>query len=183
VFFQNAGVRAATVVVGGLEQGVADDPGFFNFQVTGDTFLADWQLTNQTSNDFIDAVVIDLGATTSQDDLGNMYTPGVLFDDNSLPSTANGYAGRQGAVQVNVGAPFIINSGEIVPWTDVMNAGDEFVVEEIFYEAFGPGLTSVWRDDTDIVGTDTGPELPEPTSAALLLMAGCGWLARNRPRA
>jgi len=184
VFFQQSGQHNATITAGVAGQGVASDAGFFDFSVSGDTFLAKWELTNTTTFDSIDLVLIDLSSTTSPGDAANPgpHTPGVLFDDNSLPSTLNGFAGRKGAMQVNAGAPFIIMSGEIVPWGDPMNLGDEFVQEEIFYESFGPGLTSVWRDDTDIVGVDTGPEVPEPSSAVLLLIASCGLMRRMHRR-
>jgi hypothetical protein len=174
VTFAQFGVRTATVVPGGPGQGTATDAGFFSFSVTGDTFLADWNLRNDTTSDIIRLVEIDLTGTMSQPDPnGPVFSPGVLFDDNSIPSTPNGFAGRQGAVQVNVGLPFIINSFESVPWADPMNTGDEWVHETIEYEGFGPLLTSVWRDDTDIVGVDTGPEVPEPTSL-VLFGAGAG---------
>jgi hypothetical protein len=173
VHFVNSGVHFATVVVGGPDHGTANDPGFFTFNVTGDTFLADWSLRNDTTSDSITLVEFDLAGTSSQPDPnGPVHSPGVLFDNNASPSTPNGFAGRQGAVQVNVGAPFIVASFEQAPqWADPMNTGDEWVREAIEYQGFGPLLTSVWRDDTDIVGVDTGPELPEPASVALIVMA------------
>lgn len=178
VFFQNSGLQSALVTAGLPGQGIASAPGFFSFSVTGDTFLADWQLTNNTTFDTILRVLIDLSNTTSpgSQEAPGPHTPGILFDDNSAPSTPNGFAGRQGAVQVNVGAPFIVNAIEAALWPDAMNLGDEYLQEEITYQGFGPLLTSIWRDDTDIVGIDSGPELPEPSSAVLLLIAGCGFL-------
>ncbi|MCA9229869.1 MAG: PEP-CTERM sorting domain-containing protein [Planctomycetales bacterium] len=125
------------------------------------------------NDDFILLVEFDLTGSDS------------LFDDGSLPSTLNGYAGRFGAVQTNAGAPTINNSFEQNPWTDAMNLGDEFVAETIEYlsQDFRRGLTSTWRDDTDIIGVDTGPELPEPTTAALLVLAGLGLsVVSNRRR-
>lgn len=183
VHFVNSGVRAATVVVGGPQNGTANDPGFFTFNVTGDTFLADWSLRNDTTFDSIFLVEFDLTGTSSQPDPnGPIYSPGVLFDDNTTPSTPNSYAGRQGAVQVNAAAPFIVASFEQAPpWVDIDNAGDEWVREAIEYQGFGPLLTSVWRDDTDIVGIDTGPEVPEPASAALLVFALLA-ITQRRPR-
>ena len=82
-------------------------------------------------------------------------------------------------MQVNAGAPTIVTSNDAIDiWPDAMNEGDMFFQEEIFYASdFGPGLTSVWHDDTDIIGVDTGPELPfvpEPSSALLLIAAGAG---------
>jgi hypothetical protein len=174
VTFAQTGVQAAPIVVGGPGEGTANVPNAFTFSVTGDTFLADWTLRNDTTFDTILLVEFDLTGTMSQPDPnGPVFSPGVLFDDNTLPSTPNSFAGRQGAVQVNVGAPLIINSFEHVPWVDAMNLGDEWVHETIEYLGFGPLLTSVWRDDTDIVGVDTGPEVPEPTSL-VLFGAGAG---------
>jgi hypothetical protein len=180
VFFQISGLRTAVVTAGLPGQGVASFPGFFDFSVTGDTFLADWQLTNSTTFDTILRVLIDLSNTTSpgSPEAPGPHTPGILFDDNSAPSTLNGYAGRQGAQQVNVGAPFIVNSLEAALWPDAMNLGDEYLQEEITYQGFGPLLTSIWRDDTDIVGEDSGPEVPEPSSVVLLAIAGCALLLR-----
>ena len=183
VNFAQQGPLVAPIVVGGPGQGTASILGQFTFSVTGDTFLSDWKLSNDTTFDIIRSVEFNLAGTSSQPDPnGPVHSPGVLFDDNSLPSTPDGFAGRKGAVQVNVGAPFIINSFEITPWTDVMNAGDEFVGEVIEYEAFGPGLTSVWRDDTDIVGFKTEPELPEPSSVVLVMLATVAIGCINRRR-
>jgi hypothetical protein len=185
VFFQNSGPLSAVVAAGLPGQGVATLPGFFSFSVTGDTFLADWQLTNLTTFDTILRVLIDLSNTTSpgSPEAPGPHIPGILFDNNAAPSTPNGFAGRQGAVQVNVGAPFIVNSIEAALWGDAMNLGDEFLQEEISYQNFGPLLTSVWRDDTDIVGVNSGPETPEPSSAVLLVIAGLAlllWIGRKR---
>ena len=181
VFFQNSGLKSAVVTPGVPGQGVASVPGFFDFSVTGDTFLADWQLTNMTTFDTILRVLIDTSNTTSpgSPQAPGPHTPGILFDDNSVPSTLNGYAGRLGAVQVNVGAPFIVNSIEASAWLDPMNLGDEFLQEEISYQGFGPLLTSLWRDDTDIVGIDTGPETPEPASVVLFAFAMGALLLRR----
>ncbi len=180
VFFLNSGLQSAVVTAGLPGQGIASVPGFFDFSVTGDTFLADWQLTNTTTFDTILRVLIDLSNTTSpgSPEAPGPHTPGILFDDNSAPSTLNGFAGRQGAVQVNVGAPFIVNSFEAILWPDAMNLGDEYLQEEISYQNFGPQLTSLWRDDTDIVGVNSGPETPEPSTAVLLMIAGCALLLR-----
>jgi hypothetical protein len=164
VFFAQQGAQAAPIVAGGLGTGMATLPGLFDFSVTGDTFLADWKLTNLTTFDPIRRVEFDLTGSIS------------LFDDGTLPDTDFGYAGRAGAVQVNAGAPFIIASGEGNLWPDAMNAGDEYLAEFIDYSNFDPGMTSLWRDDTDIIGVQTPPELPEPASAVLLMAAaavGC----------
>lgn len=172
VFFQNAGQVVAPIVAGAPGQGMASVPNLFQFSVTGDTFLADWTLTNQTTSDFISGVLFNLEGSQA------------LFDDGTVPSTLHGGLGRAGAVQSNVGSPTIGVSGEVVPWADPMNLGDEFLQEEIFYAGdFGPGLTSIWRDDTDIIGVMTPPELPEPASHVMLLGAvmACGMIARRKP--
>ena len=183
VTFAQQGLRAAPIVAGSPGQGTASLPGLFTFSVTGDTFLADWSLRNDTTFDIIRLVEFDLAGTSSQPDPnGPIHSPGVLFDDNTIPSTPDGFAGRKGAAQVNAGAPFITNSFEVNPWTDAMNTGDEWVGEVIEYEAFGPGLTSVWRDDTDIVGIKTDPEVPEPASAVLMVIAAIGAGCLNRRR-
>jgi len=183
VTFAQQGLKAAPIFAGGPGQGTASLPGLFTFSVTGDTFLADWQLTNNTTFDTIQVVEFDLSGTSSQPDPnGPVYSPGVLFDDNSSPSTPDSFAGRKGAVQTNVSPPTIINSFEVTPWTDSMNEGDEFVGEVIEYREFGPLMTSIWRDDTDIVGISTDNELPEPSSTLLVMIAvvGVSCFSRNR---
>ncbi len=178
VTYSSGAVSAAPITVGGIATGVASVAGFFDFSVSGDTFAAPWRLRNNTANDEIILVEIDLSATTSP----GPNTPGVLFDDGSAPSTLNGLAGRAGAVQLNVGAPFIINSFELNLWGDAMNLGDEYLTEHIEYREFFPGLTSIWRDDTDIVGVDSGPEAPEPSTLVLLSLALVGLGAHVRQR-
>jgi len=182
VTFAQQGVQAAQIVAGGPGLGVASLPNLFSFSVKGDTFLADWTLRNDTTFDDILVVEFDLTGTVSPGDAANPgpHSPGVLFDDGTSPSTPNGFAGRKGAVQVNVGVPIILNSFEVNLWPDAMNTGDEYIGEFIEYEGFGPLMTSIWRDDTDIVGTDTGPESPEPASAILLLIASAGFLCQSR---
>jgi hypothetical protein len=185
VFFQTSGLQSAVVTPGLPGQGIASVPGFFDFGVTGDTYLADWQLRNTTTFDTILRVEFDLSNTSSPGSpaFPGPHTPGILFDNNAFPSTPNSYAGRFAAMQVNVGAPFIVASGELIPlWGDPMNLGDQFIREQLSYQGFGPGLTSRWRDDTDIVGIDTGPEVPEPTAALLSLVACCGLHLRRRRR-
>ncbi len=179
VTYASGAVSAASITAGGVNTGVASVVNFFDFSVSGDTFVADWMLTNTTSNDEIILVEIDLSTTTSP----GPHTPGVLFDDGSSPSTDFGFAGRFGAVQVNVGIPTIINSFELNLWVDAMNEDDEYLTEHIEYREFRPGLTSVWRDDTDIVGIDSGPEVPEPSSIVLAALALVGLLVRRRSRA
>lgn len=179
VTYASGNVQAAPIVVGAPDEGTASVLNFFTFSVSGDTFLNEWKLSNDTTGDVIRLVEFDLTGTTATDPNGVIHSPGVLFDDGSSPSTLNGFAGRSGAQYV--AGPAILNSLEQAPWLDAMNLGDEFVKEFIEYGNFGPGLTSVWRDDTDIVGTDTGPELPEPSSAALLLLStACLGLGRRQ---
>ena len=182
VTFASQGLKVAPIVAGGPGQGTASLPGLFTFSVTGDTFLANWSLINNTTFDFIDLVEFDLSGTISQDPNGNIHSPGVLFDDNNVPSTPDGFAGRKGAVQVNVGSPFIISSFEVDLWGDPMNLGDEFVGEIIEYEDFGPLTISFWRDDTDIVGVITNMEFPEPSSAVLMMVATAAAGCLNRRR-
>ncbi len=170
VQFAQLGLQVAPIVFGGVGTGTASLPGLFSFSVTGDTFLADWRLTNNTTFDLIRFVRFDLSGSPS------------LFDDGSLPDTDFGFAGRQGAVQVNVGAPNILFSDEANLWPDPMNQGDEYLEEFIEYAGFGPLLTSVWRDDTDIIGVRTPPEVPEPTSSLLMLIAGAGLSCVGRCR-
>lgn len=163
VNFAQQGPITEPIVVGpAAQEGSASNGGNFQFSVIGDTFLANWRLDNLTTFDTIRSVIFDLRNSQS------------LFDDGTTPDTMNGFAGRAGAVQVNAGNPFIIASGEIFPWADAMNAGDEYQGEEIFYEGFGPLTTSVWRDDTDIIGIDTGPEVPEPSSVVLIFTCMLG---------
>ena len=175
VFYSSGANMVSSIGLGGPGEGAANVPNFFTFSVTGDTFLNEWKLTNDSSNDSIVRVVFDLSNTTSQPDPnGPIYSPGVLFDDGKPDpnNTDFGYAGRQGAVYVS--GPAIIASGESVLWADPMNAGDEYVMQTISYDGFFPGETSTWLDDTDIVGFETPPELPEPASAGLLLLAVAG---------
>jgi hypothetical protein len=164
VFFAQQGPQVAPILAGGIGTGLASLPALFDFSVTGDTFLADWKLTNLTTFDIINRVEFDLSTSIS------------LFDDGTSPDTDFGYAGRAGAVQVNAGAPFIIASGEGNLWPDLDNEGDEYLAEFIGYSNFGPGMTSLWRDDTDIIGIQTPPEAPEPGTLALVLFAGMGLL-------
>jgi hypothetical protein len=180
VTFSQSVPKFATIVVGGPEHGMATSPGFFTFNVKGDTFLADWTLKNDTTFDDILLVEFDLAGTMSQDPNGTIHSPGVLFDNNSTPSTPDSFAGREGAIYVS--GPAILNSFELDPWGDGMNLGDEWVVEDIEYRGFGPQMTSVWRDDTDIVGIVTNMEAPEPSSAVLMMIAtvAAGCLNRRR---
>ena len=180
VTFATSPVQFATITVGGPEHGTATAAGFFTFNVKGDTFLADWNLRNDTTFDEIILVEFDLAGTTSQDPNGTIHSPGILFDDNTAPSTPDSFAGRIGAVHVS--GPIIFNSFEVTPWGDPMNLGDEWVGEVLEYDGFGPLMTSVWRDDTDIVGIKTAIEFPEPSTAVLLLIAAAGAGNLNRRR-
>ena len=144
VTYSSGAVAAAPIVAGGPGQGMASVPSMFDFSVTGDTFLADWMLTNTSSFDSIQLVEFDLTGTTSPGSPAapGPHSPGVLFDDGRPAfETPNGFAGRAGAQQVNVGLPLIINSFELDPWLDPMNNGDEWVKEAIEYEGFDLVLT------------------------------------------
>lgn len=183
VFYSSGANMVSSIGVGGPGEGTANVPNFFTFSVTGDTFLNEWKLSNDTANDTILRVTFDLSNTFSQPDPnGPVYSPGVLFDDGSPDpnNTDFGYAGRAGAVYIS--GPAIVSSGESSPWSDPMNAGDMYVVESISYEGFFPGQTSTWLDDTDIVGFETAPEFPEPSSAVLLFTAAVGLTFGNRRR-
>ena len=160
--------RTSPISAGAPGQGLAVDPGFFDFSVTGDTFLSDWSLTN-LNDDFILLVHFDLSGSNS------------LFDSAVGLNTPNGFAGRFGAVQTNAGAPTISNSFESNLWPDPMNVGgDEYLEETIEYlnQDFRIGQTSIWRDDTDIIGIDTGPEAPEPASLVMVLIGSVGLVVR-----
>ena len=169
VTFAQQGAQSTTINASGPATGSASLPNLFSFEVSGDTFLNTWKLSNDTTFDIIRLVEFDLTGTQSTDPNGVIYSPGVLFDDGTSPSTPDGFAGRAGAQYVS--GPLILNSFESVPWADPMNTGDEFVRETIEYSNFGPLQTSVWLDDTDIVGVKTEPEVPEPGTFALLLLA------------
>lgn len=163
VTYLDNSMHTETIQDGGGTLGFVNAPGFFDFKVDGDTFLADWSLTNNNDNIIL---LVEFDLTDA----------GVLFDDGSLPDTMNGFAGRAGAVQQNVGFPTINNSFETAPWADPMNAGDEYVKETIEYlsQDFRLGSTSIWRDDTDIIGKDTGPEVPEPATCLIALLSAAG---------
>ena len=169
VTYTSGAMRTQVINAGAPGQGFVNDPGFFDFDVTGDTFLSDWKLTN-LNDEIITLVEFDLSNSNS------------LFDSGGLPDTPFGYAGRAGAVPTNAGAPTITNSFESDPWTDPMNLGDEYLKEtiEYFNQDFRIGQTSTWRDDTDIIGTITNPETPEPTTLTLVLLGGLGLVARRR---
>lgn len=179
VTFAQQGAQATTINANGPGTGTANLPNLFTFEVSGDTFLNTWKLSNDTTFDSIRLVEFDLSSTSATDPNGVIHSPGVLFDDGTSPSTPDGFAGRAGAQYVS--GPLILNSFESGLWGDAMNTGDEYVKETIEYSSFGPLETSVWRDDTDIVGTNTGPELPEPGSAMLWMLAtACVGLGRSR---
>ncbi len=170
VTYGGGGTHTEPILAGAPGQGVVAAPGFFDFSVTGDTFVSEWMLTN-LNDDFILLVEFDLSGSNS------------LFDSGIGLNTFNGFAGRAGAVQTNVGAPTIVNSFESNLWPDAMNVGgDEYLEETIEYlnQDFRLGETSTWRDDTDIIGIDTGPESPEPASIVMALIAILGLVGRRR---
>lgn len=168
VLFAQSGQKVATVD----GAGAASLPGFFEFSVPGATWEVYWQLKNTTSFDTILSVQIDLSNTTSPGTSVNPgpHTPGVLFDTRS--GTPHGSQGVRGVRGANTNRPpFVVSSFESIPWADPMNTGDLFVREDIIFDQFGPGRRVRWRDDTDTVGW----EVPEPSSAWLLMLAGYGW--------
>ena len=177
ILFAQSGLQTAMIAEGLPDQGVASVSSFFDFSVTGHTWFNTWHLTNTTDFDTILSVEIDLSNTTSPGFRGSgPHSPGILFDitrPGLRRGTWRSNGGREGAHRVS--GPRILSSVESIPWAEP-NEGDLFIREEINYRDFGPGLTSVWRDDTDIVGVHP---LPEPSSAFLLIFAGCALLRRN----
>ena len=160
VHYFGAAPQSATIFAMGGEQGMALAPGWFEFQVTGDTFLNDWELTNLSPNPSIALIEFDLPPSIS------------LFDDDSLPSTPDSVRGVLGAQWIS--GPVPINSFELVPYVTPPNLGDMFLAEDIEFapSVFFPGATFVWHDDTDLV--------PEPTTGLMLGIALVALMARRR---
>lgn len=140
------------------------------FNVIGDTFLADWTLEN-----FADASII-----RAHFDLSNTIS---MFDDNSIPDTPGSFLGVQG-VQYNPisTAPQEIFAAELTPWGDPKNAGDMYLEQVIRWPLpdfanpqFVGGLIYIWNDDTDII--------PAPGALALLGLAGLTVARRRRLKA
>jgi hypothetical protein len=178
VTFAQSGLQTATVALGSEGQAIASIAGSFDFSTNGG-WESQWRLKNSTSFDTILSVQIDLSNTTS---LGTVvepgpHTPGTLFDTSGSPSTLKSRHGRPGVKQHNRRGPSVVSSFETMPWEDPMNMGDMFIREIINYQNFGPGRTSVWFDDIDIVG---GFPVPEPNSAMLLILSVGGLLSRMR---
>ena len=168
VGFTQSGFVSAPIEIGAFMQGVASAPGFFEFSVTGDTFLNVWELGNLSAdpNDFIEVIIFDLTSSVS------------VFDDDSLPSTPGSSFGQLGAAWVSGPIPLV--STEINLWDGMKNTGDLYKGELIAFAVggddafiFEPGEVFRWMDDTDVV--------PGP-SALLIASLGCLGLGRRRRR-
>ena len=144
---------------------VATSPGDFTFSIApGDTFAMDWTLTNlQTAptGRSIGAISIELTGTHA------------LFDNDSLPSTPDSFAGVPGGVSLT--GPGVPAVGEVNPWTNPANLGDMFTGENLSFTAFLTiGSTMTWHDDTDFV--------PEPTTLVLPAIGSIVLSTRRRRR-
>lgn len=162
VFFSDGTVILKPLIAMPNQTGGAEQAGLFKFTVTGETFGADWTLTNDNPKFFITQVQIDLRGSIS------------LFDDDSVPSTPDSADGVQG-VSRNMG-PVETLSVEFVPWPSRQNLGDMFQVERILWGpgVFASNMTFVWHDDTDVV--------PEPATLALLSMGLAGVAIKARKK-
>jgi hypothetical protein len=156
------GPMATGPLIAGGTGATATFPGSFLFSVTGDTFTADWTLTNLDSGPAaraITGVAIDLTMSKA------------LFDNDSTPSTPVSLAGVAGAASLT--GPPILGAAEVNPWTDPANLGDMFRGQTFGFGGGGlaPGATATWHDDTDLI--------PEP-AAGLAPIALAGTLIRRR---
>jgi len=160
------------------------DPNF-TFSVTGDTYVADWVLTNTTAPApdplavYISKVKIDLRPSR-----GGLLPS--LFDDDSLPSTPDSGVGVLGIVPTGGTGPAPATAVESdTTWPpSLVNLGDMYGIETLTWTGLamlGPGESFIWHDDTDIV-------IPEPTGLLLSAwsggaLAGCMLWRRRRIRA
>ena len=136
-------------------------------RVAGDTFLTEWTLQNN-GDAIIGAIEIDLNPSLS------------LFDDDSSPSTAGSFAGRDDVVYVpgSSTAPAEIDAFEFDSWIDPANTGDMYQQERIEWnisaigDTFDFGEVYSWRDDTDVI--------PAPGAGALIGVAGVAAQRRRR---
>ncbi len=157
---------SAGIVVGGAAEGMATVPapggaGSAGFSVDGDTFIADWSLTNSSTNSqfFICGALFDLTGTFS------------LFDDDfggAAAGTPVGLEGVGGVVYLAAStAPMQVIAFESDPWLGgfLPNVGDMYWKEGIEWAGpvFASGETYLWHDDTDLV--------PAPGPLALIGLA------------
>jgi hypothetical protein len=149
------------------------------FTVTGDTFVADWILQNQ-SNYRIHSAIFNLHGSNS------------LFDNDFWPSTADSFAGRLGAVYNGIlsTAPSHLDATEFDPWADALNTGDMFHQQRILWAippAFFPGR----RSSGGTIPTSSPPPVrlpcwaspPRPRSAAATVDGCASSLGRCRLQA
>jgi hypothetical protein len=147
--FIAAGTGASATAVGSASFTLTVSP--------GDTSGATWTLTNTDPTPIglnnITAVTIDLSLSGLS-----------LFDSGSSPSTPVSGPGIPGAIYVAGVA--ISGAAEFAPWTDPSNLGDMYKAVTITFGPgfIGPGASSSWMDDTDVIG------VPEP--ASIVLIAG-----------
>lgn len=171
---QSLGETSAVIQVGNPGQSIAEIADPFGgtdsatFTITGDTFLENWALINNT-NAVIASVHFDLGGSAA------------VFDDDSNPSTDGSALGFDG-IEYQAGsstAPQHTSAEELVEWVDPQNTGDLFTQQRIEWnttpgiDTFDPGEIFVWRDDVDLV--------PSPGSMALLCLTGV-FMQRRRTR-
>jgi len=135
---------------------MAEAVGSAGFTLTvsaGDTSLATWTLTNTDPSliflNKITAVSIDLTLSGRS-----------LFDSGSTPSTPYSGPGIPGVIYIAGNG--ISGATEFVLWSDPSNLGDMYAATTItFSTSLGPGDSSSWSDDTDVV-------VPEPGTIVLM---------------
>ena len=119
----------------------------------GDTSLATWTLTNTDPSliifNKITAVTIDLTLSGRS-----------LFDSGSTPSTPFSGPGIPGVIYI--GGNGISGATEFVLWANPSNLGDMYTATTVTFSTFlGPGDSSSWSDDTDVI-------VPEPGTLVLM---------------
>jgi len=141
----------------------ATSPGDFIFSIpAGDTFAVDWKLENIATGPTARAI----GDVRFDLTLSN-----ALFDNDSLPSTPDSFAGVLGGASIT--GPGFSPGGEANLWPGAGNLGDMYRGQVLGFTSFLiPGASMTWHDDTDLV--------PEP--ATLTLLAAGGFLALSRRR-
>lgn len=164
VFFSDGTVIIKPLVAMPNQAGGAQQAGLFTFIVTGETFGADWTLTNDNPNFFITQVEFDLRGSIS------------LFDNDTDPSTPDSQEGVAGVSRTAGPAERV--SAEVFAWPSPDNRGDMFQGERIVWNpnVFTSNMTFKWHDDTDVV--------PEPATLLLLStgLAGVAIKARKKWR-